>query len=274
VIPRDFIVEWREQAPWADDAMVEQDLILCRALVDIFQVPEVGRTLAFRGGTALHKLHLRPSARYSEDIDLVQTTPGPVGPILDGIRSKLDPWLGSPKRKFKNRQASLVYRMSSEPPNAVPMRLKIEINTSESFSVIELIEHTFAVRSRWYTGDARITTYEIDELLSTKLRALYQRKKGRDLFDIWYAFNHARVEPARIVECFAAYMKHEGRQVSRAEFEANLSAKEKDRAFADDTAPLLAPGTSWKPDEAFELVFRELVRCLPGEPWKGKKDRP
>jgi len=36
VIPRDYITEWRNKAPWVDDAQVEQDLVISKALVDIF----------------------------------------------------------------------------------------------------------------------------------------------------------------------------------------------------------------------------------------------
>jgi len=60
MIPFDFITEWRAEAPWATDAQVEQDLILSRAIVSIFKQTEVSGALAFRGGTALYKLHLRP----------------------------------------------------------------------------------------------------------------------------------------------------------------------------------------------------------------------
>ena len=72
MIPRDHILEWREKAPWPQDLQVEQDLIIGRALVEIFSNPALHDGLALRGGTALYKLHL-PAARYSEDIDLVQT---------------------------------------------------------------------------------------------------------------------------------------------------------------------------------------------------------
>lgn len=67
MIPRAYIVEWRSQAPWKTDAHVEQDLILSRALLEIFSDDFLRSALAFRGGTALHKLHLAPAARYSED---------------------------------------------------------------------------------------------------------------------------------------------------------------------------------------------------------------
>jgi hypothetical protein len=79
VIPRDHILEWRARAPWPQDIQVEQDLVISRALVEIFSDRFLHDALAFRGGTALYKLHL-PAARYSEDIDLVQTKAMPAGP--------------------------------------------------------------------------------------------------------------------------------------------------------------------------------------------------
>lgn len=60
MIPFDFITEWRATAPWISDVQVEQDLIITRAVVEIFNVEEVASALAFRGGTALYKLHPRP----------------------------------------------------------------------------------------------------------------------------------------------------------------------------------------------------------------------
>lgn len=98
MIPRDYITEWRDQAPWVDDAQVEQNLVISRALIDIFSHETLRQALALRGGTALFKLHL-PAARYSEDIDLVQVKAEPAGPVLDALREVLDPWLGEPKRK-------------------------------------------------------------------------------------------------------------------------------------------------------------------------------
>ena len=72
MIPRDYITQWRERAPWSEDFQVEQDLIISRALVAVFSDPVLAEVLAFRGGTALYKLYLTPPARYSEDIGLIQ----------------------------------------------------------------------------------------------------------------------------------------------------------------------------------------------------------
>jgi len=96
VIPRAHIVAWRQVAPWVSDALVEQDLIMSRALVAIFENSVLAAALAFRGGTALHKLYLQPARRYSEDVDLVQVTPGPIGSILDTLKGVLNPFLGEP----------------------------------------------------------------------------------------------------------------------------------------------------------------------------------
>lgn len=60
MIPTNFIEQWRIKAPWQTLAMVEQDLILSRALVDLFNQPLVKSSLVFRGGTALNKLFLLP----------------------------------------------------------------------------------------------------------------------------------------------------------------------------------------------------------------------
>ena len=193
MIPRDHILEWREQAPWPQDVQVEQDLIISRALVAIFGNAALHDALAFRGGTALYKLHL-PAARYSEDIDLVQTKAGLAKPMMDALHEVLNPWLGQPKTKQNEGRVTFVYRLQSEDTPPLPLRLKIETNTREHFSVYGFKEIPFSVKSRWFDGSCSIHTYELDELLGTKLRALYQRRQGRDLFDMAIAMNSGKAD--------------------------------------------------------------------------------
>ena len=270
MIPFDFITEWRQVAPWIDDTQVEQDLIVSRALVEMFSQTEVARSLAFRGGTALFKLYLTPAPRYSEDIDLVQITAEPIGPCLTSLRRVLDPWLGNPKCAFKEGGVTLIYRLQSEGSPSLPIRLKIEINTREHFNVFGLQERKFQVESRWFSGSASIQTYQLDEMMGTKLRALYQRKKGRDLFDLWVTSRRGSVDNDRIVECFRCYLEQSKLQVSRAEFEANLSRKFIDPRFLNDIVPLLAPRCPWDFDDAERYVREELLNRLPGNPWQGE----
>jgi predicted nucleotidyltransferase component of viral defense system len=263
MIPKDFITEWRQLFPWPMDSQVEQDLIISRALVVIFSMPELADALAFRGGTALHKLHIQPAGRYSEDIDLVQVRPEPIGPTLDQLRSVLDPWLGVPKREFSEGSAKLIYRMQSEDEPSVPMRLKVEINTREHFSVKGLRRHHYRVNSRWYEGSAEITTFTLEELLGTKLRALYQRKKGRDLFDLWLCLRDHKVVAKEILVCFREYMKRGGNDITLSLFIENLATKMNDKRFTQDISPLLRPELHWNLTEAMNLVRQKLLSAWP-----------
>ena len=269
MIPRAFITEWRASAPWSADAWVEQDLIISRALVEMFRVDDIADRLAFRGGTALYKLHLHPAARYSEDIDLVQVKAEPIGDTLDLVRSVLDPWLGPPKRKLKEGRVNLVYRFDSEESPPVRMRLKVEINSREHFAELGVTRVPFRLDSRWFAGEAEATTFEIDELLATKLRALYQRKKGRDLFDLWFALSQNRVNVDTLLACFERYMTEGGHAVTRAQLEANLHEKAGSPEFRGDIQPLLRPGVRWDFDDALAVLMDRVIAKLPGEPWKG-----
>ena len=184
MIPQDFVSEWKKFVPWPTNYQVEQDLMISRALVEMFRHPDVAENLAFRGGTALYKLYLKP-VRYSEDIDLVQVHPGQIGSLMDALKEVLNPWLGNPKRKQSEGRITLTYRINAE--SGLPLKLKVEINSREHFTVLGLEKHNLDIQSRWFSGGASILTYSLDELLGTKMRALYQRKKGRDLFDLWQA---------------------------------------------------------------------------------------
>ena len=271
MIPRAFITGWRSQAPWSQDAWVEQDLIISRALVEIYQDPEVAQRLAFRGGTAIYKLYLKPAARYSEDLDLVQVAPEPIGDTLDRIREKLDPWLGAPRRQLKGGRVNLLYRFESSDLPPIPLRLKIEINSAEHFSEMGLVSRPFSVQNRWFDGDAEVTTFDLNELFGTKLRALFQRKKGRDLFDLWLALEGGTIQPTRVLACFERYLAESGLRVSRAQFEENLHQKGNDQAFRTDIEPLIRPNLEpqWDFDLGMRAVLKQLVSKLPGDPWKG-----
>ena len=102
------------------------------------------------------------------------------------------------------------------------------------------------------------------------MRALYQRMKGRDLFDLATALKNPAVDPTRIVTAFSEYMERGGHQVTRGQFEQNLDAKIRHPLFAADIGPLLAPGFKWDIAEAAHSVSSRLIALLPGEPWKGE----
>ena len=131
MIPAQNSVAWGNVVPWTDPRQVEQDLIISRALVEIFSDEMLREELRVRGGTALSKLHFAAPLRYSEDIDLVRASTGPIGPILDRLRAVLEPWLGRAKFDQSPVAPKLRFRVDAEDGSGVPIRLKIEINTRE-----------------------------------------------------------------------------------------------------------------------------------------------
>ncbi|MDE2790749.1 MAG: nucleotidyl transferase AbiEii/AbiGii toxin family protein [Paracoccaceae bacterium] len=163
------------------------------------------------------------------------------------------------------------YRFLSEDAPAMRLRLKVEINTREHFAVCGFTRRVFSVESRWYSGRADITTFELDELLATKLRALYQRRKGRDLFDLAMGLADERSDASRIATAFRKYMKRGGAVVTRAMFERILAGKVGDSQFNADMSALLRPGFEWRPEEAARTVSDRLIPLLPGEPWKEER---
>lgn len=263
MIPRADIVEWRAYAPWKSDAQVEQDLIICRLLIDLFCNPLLRHNVLFRGGTALHKLFLGPPVRYSEDLDFVQKEPDQIGPILTAVHGTCDPLLGNPRTRQKEDSVILIYHADSEIPPVVPLRIKIEINTREHFAVFPIRKESFLIHSRWFSGKCVVNTYSLEELLATKLRALYQRKKGRDLFDLWYGLTKGKANPGKIARAFSHYVEFQELKITQKQFRKNLLLKINDRNFTNDTQPLLRPGIAYSAGDAYALLNEKLLRLLP-----------
>ena len=192
-----------------------------------------------------------------------------VGKAIAELRAALDPWLGTPKWKAGHGRFTLYYRFDTTFAPVVRMRVKLEINTREHFDVHGFIARRFAVANPWFSGSAEVSTYTLSELLGTKLRALYQRKKGRDLFDLAQGLDHPDVDPAMLVAAFERYVAFGETPVTRAQFEANLAEKMVDAAFLGDVPALLRTGLAHDPDQAWSRVHQAVITRLPGKPWKG-----
>ncbi|NJO87520.1 MAG: nucleotidyl transferase AbiEii/AbiGii toxin family protein [Chloroflexia bacterium] len=263
MIPRRYIEEWKAIAPWPDNAQIEQDLVIERALIALFSDDLIRESLAFRGGTALHKLYMKPQARYSEDIDLVQISDGPIKPILERIREVLK-FLGTKRAVKQNiNNNTIAYRFESEIPPVINLRLKIEINCREHFSVLGLKEFQHTMNSGWFSGECTIMTYELEELLGTKLRALYQRRKGRDLFDLYQALNLHQLDNDKLIQCYQEYMQFVvGKPPTQKQFLLNMDEKMKDKEFNADIMALLRPEIKYDNEKAYEMVKAELIEKL------------
>ena len=262
MINRESILSWNEQAPWKNHEKVEQDLLICRSLVAIYSDEFLASQLAFRGGTALHKLYLSPQPRYSEDIDLVQIHPGPIKDILFRLGEVLS-FMPNKVTKPKRYNNTMLFRMESEIPPTVPIRLKVEINCYEHFDVLGLVKNPFSVENSWFTGQAELTTYKLTELLGTKMRALYQRRKGRDLFDLYVGLTQGQYDADEIIQCYNRYMAFVVENPpTYKQFVNNMEAKLNDEEFLGDTMGLLRAELSFDPLTAYQVVKETLIDRL------------
>jgi predicted nucleotidyltransferase component of viral defense system len=272
LIPIAYLREWTEHAPWPDLRQVEQDLIICRALCDLFNSEPLQGKIAFRGGTAIHKLLFGKPLRYSEDIDLVQAQAEPIGRTIDGVRQALS-WLGKPKREQVAHSMHLVFKFTPEVDGGSPLKLKVEINTREHENLHGLKTYPFEVSSGWHQAKAEIVSFEPEEIFGTKLRALLQRHKNRDLFDLNEGLLQLGLNCDRLIACFQHYLAMEEHSISRANAEERM-LKKLNQSLTEDIAPLLRAGVNFTDDDAiaaFNKVWGELIQRIPGDPWKSSK---
>ena len=259
MITRQAIIEWQEKAPWINMYQVEQDLIISRAITAIYSDKYLASRLAFRGGTALHRIFLSPPARYSEDIDLVQIVSEPIGSILNSLREALS-FLGKPAIHQKRSNNTLVFKTMSISLPDTPLKLKIEINCNEHFTVFGHVKVPYEMRNIWHSGNCEIVTFNLDELMGTKIRALYQRRKGRDLFDLYLAGMSPEINPENTVQCFKQYITFSDKNApTGTEYLTNLEEKMTNRLFLGDTEGILRPNIEYDPVQAFELVKSTFI---------------
>ncbi|HET8930280.1 MAG TPA: nucleotidyl transferase AbiEii/AbiGii toxin family protein [Acidimicrobiales bacterium] len=228
------LTHWSTVVPWISGDQVEQDLVLSRLIVEIAQDPYLGDELVFRGGTCLHKLYDAGLTRYSEDLDYVRRSGGGIGDLTRAVTA-IGERLGMDVRTKIGRHPKIFLRAPFE-SGAGTMRVKVEVNTFERARARPLTHVHHAVSSPWFTGDADVQTFDLAELVATKIRALFQRSKGRDLFDLWLAITRLGVTPHDLVACFGPY-RPDGYTARRAEL--NLREKLEDEGFRSDLVPLV-----------------------------------
>ena len=257
MIPRGAITEWGRTVPWPTVEQIEQDLLLSRLIIELANDDYLGYELVFRGGTCLHKLHAPKPLRYSEDLDYVRNTAGGIRELTRAV-TQIGKRLGMEVRTRIGEHPKVFLRAPYE-TGVGQMRIKIEVNFERS-PARPPIRIPYRVESSGFTGGADVLTFALDEVVATKIRALFQRSKGRDLFDLWLALTRLGVPASSVVEAFSAY-RPEGYTRHRAEL--NLREKAKRSAYREDIRPLV---TTWPEgydiEAATELVIADVLTLI------------
>ena len=277
-LTRRDVIAHQASVPWPRQRQVEQDLLLCLAMAALFNDAFLRSQIAMRGGTLLHKVHLAPAARYSEDIDLVVYGDRPEAHIAKAIQRVLKDVFGKPTGSIwdtmqlairnvvkPSRVLRLTYSVPSVSEPGATLYLVVEVNVTERKPHRDIVQIPFEFAYRDATIKSALNGYDLHEMLGTKMRALFQRKRGRDLFDLYWALTLAQpaVDAALVIDSFRHYLAQEGGSAARAEFIGILDSHLADRGFCNDMLPLLRTGLDYDPKQAGELVKAKLLGLLP-----------
>lgn len=256
------LTAWQTHAPWPKRSQIEQDLRLSRGVAAIFTDDVLRSHLAMRGGTVLHKAHLAPAARYSEDIDLVLTKAMDTATLEKNLLRVLTPILGTPAPSIF-QDAGLALRNASKRSKILSIKfrfipiglsrneiIKVDINLNEHAALYPLVNVNFqSLDEEGELVTAQAISYDINEMLGTKTRALMQRRQGRDLFDLWFAWSQSQagvtpysVDGKRAMEAFEWYLANEDTAMGIEEAGQRLDQRLRNPAFRQDMDTLLRPG--------------------------------
>lgn len=185
--------------------VIEKDYVLGWLLEGIASEPELASTWIFKGGTALRKCFYE-TYRFSEDLDFTVTGGGPEEPqdlmvvfqrlgqsLYDRAGIELLPDETSfVRRRNRRGNPTTQGRIAFRGPRMPPVLPKVRIDlTSDEVLVLQPV-HRKVIHPYSDADDvaAQVACYPIEELLAEKLRALVERCRPRDLYDVIHIHRH------------------------------------------------------------------------------------
>ena len=246
---------WADELQIADLILAEQDFRLVHALRGIYADGFLAERLCLKGGTAINKLFLKETPRLSVDLDFNAT--GEKARIIGErkeIKEKITKLLREQDPgyniKTETRYEQTAIHARYAPLFGSPRPVKLEISFVERFPVLGKVEKE--LRLPVADEKFKVATYAIEELAATKVRALYDRLKGRDIYDLYHI---SKLAPDRIAlrKLVLYYFYRTGRIFNPKLFFKNVEDKFKSRKFVDDVSGFVRTGFSL-PEAAGEVI--------------------
>lgn len=195
------------RSEWSlDISVIEKDYVLGWLLAGVAQHAELSEAWVFKGGTCLRKCYYE-TFRFSEDLDFTVINGGPdevdqlqriFAEIADWMREESGIELTLDERAFRRRQnrrgkpttqGKISYRGPNETRGTLP-KVKFDITSDEILTqlpALRAIGHPYSDSPLPVRG---VACYPIDELFGEKLRALAERCRPRDLYDVVHLYRH------------------------------------------------------------------------------------
>jgi predicted nucleotidyltransferase component of viral defense system len=200
---RELLVKARER--YLPLNMIEKDYVLGWVLFGVRQISG----LVFKGGTALAKVYFPETWRLSEDLDFAAGPEG-WGELPEQIAGAL---------KEVSDKSGIGLAVKSQHSNPCYLQLKIQysgplgknwlkVDVTQDPPIAKVLSKPL---SRSYSDypDFKVQIESIEEIFAQKLRALVERKKVRDYYDIW-RMTQQKVDRDQLARLFAEKLKAKG----------------------------------------------------------------
>ncbi|MFW6082930.1 MAG: nucleotidyl transferase AbiEii/AbiGii toxin family protein [Chloroflexota bacterium] len=253
---------WADERGIPDLTLAELDYRLEHALQAIYADPFLENRLFLKGGTALNKFYLPNQGRLSVDLDF--NAVGPREQVLEErtrfsqrVMNALEQQDRAYEFAYRWRyEQATVYARYTPLTGVAQQRLKVEISFIERFAILGPERRTLSVLPS--KGGVTVNTYHLEELASTKLRALYSRRKGRDIYDLFHIAD-CDLNRAAVRKMVLYYFYRANQIFHYPTFVANVEQKMARRSFRDDVRGLIRTGGSWDWSAASERVLDHYV---------------
>ena len=236
---------WADEHGLTDLLLAELDYRLVQALDAIYGDNFLRERLCMKGGTAINKLYLKETSRLSVDLDFNHIgSKEQVSEEKKNLREKITELLKAQdpsynirtKRKYEQTTLKIGYRAVV----GAPQNFKLEISHIERFPILGLVEKQLET----FEGKFTIATYQLEELMATKLRALFERLKGRDVYDLYFV-SKLKPEPISTRKLFLYYFYRSKKVFNPKVYFRNLSEKYESERYVDDVSKFVKPSVQF-----------------------------
>lgn len=191
--------------------VIEKDYVLGWVLAGIFNHPDIGSSWVFKGGTCLKKCFFE-TYRFSEDLDFTLVESNHLDQeFLVSCFKEIAQWVYNEtgieipqdlirfdvyrnNRGFMSAQGRIGYRGPLQPRGDLP-RIKLDLTADEIVALAPIIRAVHHPYSDSPDDGIRIKSYCFEEVFAEKIRALAERERPRDLYDVVHLYRHDELDP-------------------------------------------------------------------------------
>jgi predicted nucleotidyltransferase component of viral defense system len=193
------------------ESVIERDYVLAWFLTELARHPTLSTALAFKGGTALRRIHFG-EYRFSEDLDFSLTRPIPMDElfvhfreVFEGLKAKsgIEFTLDETTVTTHQRNDTLYFKYKG--PLPTPNSVKVDISRSETLVFpleMKPVLQTYSEYADLPMDGPPLQVYAFHEIVVEKTLAITDgaRREPRDLYDLWFIMQERHVEhPEEVV---------------------------------------------------------------------------